>query len=253
MPKAYYDSYDYPSYWKGRDYEHESEVVAITKLLSLIPNSDTIADIGAGFGRLTPTYIRKANKIFLIEPSKNLLKIAEQNYSKNNKEFKYICATLEELEKHINKETLDVALMVRVMHHLKDPKNSLSTINKTLKKNGYLILEFANKIHGKAVFKSMCSGDFTFPIDITPSDRRCDENKVSKVIPFYNYHPDIIKETLKDEGFKILKTLSVSNVRNNFMKKNVPFNTLLRIEDTLQNLISPTCFGPSIFVLAQKS
>ena len=64
MPAAY-DSFDYPSYWEGREYEHNSELIALRRLISLIPKIDTLLEIGAGFGRLTPEYLYRAKRIIL--------------------------------------------------------------------------------------------------------------------------------------------------------------------------------------------
>lgn len=252
MKKAHYDTYDYPSYWKGRDYEHESEVLALKKLLNSFENLDSIADIGAGYGRLTPYYEHIAQKVYLVEPSRSLLEVAKDNFNKRKNSINLINSTIEMVDQNFPKESLDMVLMVRVMHHLKDPRSSIKTISSLLKQHGYLVLEFANKIHGKAIFKSICSGDFTFPIDITPTDRRCIENKKAKAIPFYNYHPDLIFEALEEANFDIVKKLSVSNVRNESLKRHIPFKTLLQLENMLQNSLSSIYFGPSIFVLAQK-
>jgi hypothetical protein len=53
MPAAY-DTYDYPSYWEGRDYEHGSEEIAIKGFLNRIAKIKTALEIGAGYGRLVP-------------------------------------------------------------------------------------------------------------------------------------------------------------------------------------------------------
>ena len=49
MPAAY-DNYDYPAYWKGREYEHSSEFLAIKEMLLKIPRISRSIEIGAGFG-----------------------------------------------------------------------------------------------------------------------------------------------------------------------------------------------------------
>jgi len=72
MPAAY-DSYDYPSYWKGRDYEHKSEFLAIRKLISKISEMGRVVEIGAGFGRLLPSYYFRAKKVYLTDPSGKLI------------------------------------------------------------------------------------------------------------------------------------------------------------------------------------
>lgn len=253
MPKsfAHYDTYDYPSYWKGRDYEHLSEVIALNAFLSNIERFDTLMDVGGGYGRLIPHYAKKTDKIILAEPSIHLLDIAREHYKKNKK-ISFLHSPIEGLMDSLKPNSLDAILMVRVMHHLSDPSAVIQTFSKLLKKDGILVLEFANKIHGKAQFANLCRGDFNFSKNMTPTDRRCVENKKDKIISFYNYHPQTIMDALSHAKLKILSTRSVSNVRNPSAKKYIPLSILMKIEGSLQKPLSSIYFGPSIFVLAQK-
>jgi len=59
---AHYDTYDYPSYWTNRKYEHKSEIIALKAFLLRINNIEKIVDIGAGFARLTPEYLIRSKK-----------------------------------------------------------------------------------------------------------------------------------------------------------------------------------------------
>ncbi len=248
---AHYDTYDYPAYWKGRDYEHESEVIALQSFLQSVKKLGTIADVGGGFGRLIPYYLPKAQKIILAEPSNALIDVAKQTFKKN-KSVGFVQTTVEDLPHNIKENSLDAVSMVRVMHHLSDPEASIKTLAKMLKKDGLLILEFANKIHGKALVQNVCRGDFFFSLDKTPTDRRCVENKTDETISFYNYHPDTIFNALKSANLKVKHIRSVSNIRNHFFKKHVPFKVLLEMESALQVPLAKIYFGPSIFILAQK-
>lgn len=250
MPAAY-DNYDYPAYWASRKYEHESEVLALKEFLESIPKISKIAEIGAGYGRLTPYYSFRAKKTILIDPSSKLLKNAKDNLE-SYKNIEYLQSTLEKLPTRVRKSSFDAVLMVRVLHHIKDLDRALAILNGVLKKEGYLILEFANKNHLKSVVARLIKGDLTFPIDLSPRDRSSKKSIAKKTLPFINYHPDLIRERLEKHGFKIIKTISVSNVRSSFIKKHVPLETLVFIEKTLQKLLSRFSVGPSIFVLAQK-
>lgn len=250
MPAAY-DTYDYPSYWKGREYEHLSEVLAIKSFLDKIPKIGRVLEIGAGYGRLAPTYFFRSKKIILSDPSAKLLKIARQNL-KNHKGVKFIQSKLENLPRKIKPESVDLVLLVRVMHHLENPQQAFDVVNKLLKKRAYFVLEFANKYHFKARCIEFIRGNFTYPLDIFPKDKRSKKSIKEGVLPFYNYHPDIIKEMLKNSGFKIISQRSVSNIRSTFIKSVLPSSILLSIEKCLQEPLSLINFGPSIFILAQK-
>ena len=247
---AAYDTYDYPAYWEGREYEHESELAAIKALLSKIEKIGTILEVGAGFGRLYPSYSFRAKKVILTDPSSKLLKIAREDI--DDPKVKFIQASVKNINPKVRSGTVDLVILVRVMHHLKDPEIVFKVVNKLLTKRGYFILEFANKRHAKATVKSFAKGDFTFPLDIFPKDLRSKRSKKKKTLPFVNYHPDDIVKKLEDSGFIIEEKRSVSNVRSSFVKKYLPLNVLLAIESVLQKSLSRINIGPSVFVLARK-
>lgn len=242
-----YDTYNYTSYWKERRYEHQAEVIALKGLLEKVPKINTIIDIGAGFGRLTPTYLHRSEKVILLDPSDKLLKLAKQNI--NNRKVTFLRSKLENLSKNF-KNSADFIILVRVLHHVKDLDKALSIINKICRKKGFFLLEFPNKRHFKATLLQFAKGNFTFPIDIFPKD--ISTKNIKNCLPFVNYHPDFIKQKLKENGFKIIEARSVSNIRNPFLKRFLPQNSLLFLEKYAQKYLSCINFGPSIFVLSRK-
>jgi len=247
---APYDSFDYPNYWIGRNYEHESEVYAIGELLSKIDKIHTIAEIGAGYGRLTPVYSFRAKKIILIDPSLKLLRVAQK--STKNKKTLFINSKAENLHKKMRASTADLAILVRVLHHIKNPEKVFLNISRILKKRGYLILEFPNKYHFKARIIEFLKGNLTFPIDISTKDISSKKSKKQKTLPFHNYHPDKIIEILKNCGFEIVEIRSVSNIRSPLVKKILSTHVLVEIEKKIQKPLARAFFGPSLFILAQK-
>lgn len=248
---AAYDGYDYPAYWKGRDYEHLSEFLAIKKLLLRIPRVDRSIEIGAGFGRLLPSYQFRVKKIVLSDPSAKLISKARNKYS-SNKRIEFLQSTLQNLKKKKRTGSFDLCIMVRVLHHIVDVDQAFKIINDLLKDRGYFILEFANKSHLKANFKNIWKGDITYPLNIFPIDIRSKKHIKDNTLPFINYHPDQIIEKLKNAGFEIIETRSVSNIRSSFMKRFFPVSFLLDLEKLLQIPLSKINFGPSFFVLARK-
>jgi len=247
---AAYDTYDYPSYWEGRDYEHGCEVIAIKGLLEKIPKITKILEIGSGYGRLAPSYLFRAKKTILTDPSSVLLKLARENLQDEN--IKFIHTGIENLSNKVRGKSVDVAILVRVLHHLDDTDKAFAIIHKTLKDKGYFILEFANKCHFKATLFEFLRGNFTFSLEIFPKDLRTKRSKKKGTIPFLNFHPDIIKRKLEEAGFNIIETRSVSNFRNSFLKNILPTSLLLSIEKLLQIILARINFGPSIFILVQK-
>jgi len=247
---AHYDNYDYPSYWNNRDYEHESEVLALNHFLKQIKKKGTMVELGSGFGRLAPIYFDRFKKVVLTEPSIKLLTIAQHNLT--DKRISFIKSTLQTLSTKIKKNTADVVLMVRVAHHITDMNKALKSINTLLVPKGYLILEFANKRHIKAIVTEFFKGNLTFALDIFPKDISSAKSKRNHSLPFINYHPDIIEEMLKENGFKIVDQVSVSNIRIPVVKRYVPVSILIKLEGFIQKHFSNHRCGPSIFILAQK-
>jgi ubiquinone/menaquinone biosynthesis C-methylase UbiE len=245
---AAYDNYDYPAYWESREYEHEDEMSAINSFLSQIPEVNKILEIGAGYARLTPAYEFRAKKIIISDPSAKLLKLARENL-KGNKKAKFIQCKLENLPRKIRANSVDLVLMVRVLHHIKDLDQALIIIDKLLTKRGYLILEFPNKKHLKAIINEAIRGNITFPIDIFPKDLTKDD---PTTLPFKNYHPDIIERKLFLKDFEIIEKRSVSNLRSSFIKRHLPLSTMLSISNFLQKPLANINFGPSMFILARK-
>jgi len=247
---AAYDSYNYKSYWKKREYEHKSEIYALKKILDKIDNIKSVIDIGAGYGRLTNEYLYRSKKVLLTDPSAKLLAKARKNIKQ--KKVKFLQSKIENLPQKLKNRKFDTAILIRVLHHIEDTDQAFKITRKILTDGGYLILEFANKQHLKKRIKEFLKGNFTFPIDIFPKDIRCQENISKKTLPFYNFHPDNIIEKLKNEGFEIIEKRSVSNLRNSFLKSLFPTEFLISIEKLLQKPLSIINFGPSIFILAKK-
>lgn len=248
---AAYDSYDYPSYWIGRDYEHLSEISVIKDLLTRVKKIKTILEIGSGFGRLVPFYSYRAKKIILSDPSTKLLGMSKE-VNRNKKKFKFIRSTLENLPKKIRPNSIDLIILVRVIHHLENVEDAFKLIRRFLKPNGYFLLEFANKANSKATIKNILKGNFVFPLDIFTTDLRSLKSIKNKSLPFFNYHPHLIKKLLNNYKFEIIDIRSASNTRSQILKKLFSVDFLLYIEKLFQRLFSLIYFGPSIFVLSRK-
>lgn len=249
---AAYDDYDYPSYWENRSYEHASEVTAIGRFFEQIGDNKSVLDIGAGYGRLAKVYDKFSKRITLVDPSSEILKKAKVYLNGACKKTNFVRSTLQNLGDKIKKEKYDVVVLVRVMHHIKDPALAIKIASRYLPRGGYIILEFANKMHGKAIVTNFLNGNFTFPLDISPIDKRSKKNIRRHSILFLNHHPDVIEKCLDDNGFRIVNRLSVSNIRSCFVKERVPLAILTALENYIQKPLARINFGPSIFILAQK-
>ncbi|RJR23742.1 class I SAM-dependent methyltransferase [Candidatus Microgenomates bacterium] len=246
---APYDSYDYLSYWQKRNFEDCCEREALKYFFSKVEPKGSIVDIGGGFGRLADFYSGFFKECLVVDPSKKLLEIGEERCQKiKNVSFKE--GTLPKLP--VKDGSFDVAIMIRVSHHLEDPFSSFKEIQRVLKKDGYFIVEIANKIHFLARLKACLKGDFSYCQNLSSVEKRSWDNIKSGSIPFLNHHPLKIIDDLKKAGFLVEETLSVSNLRHSFLKLILPGAFLINIEKKLQKLLAPYFFGPSFFILARK-
>lgn len=248
MVRAPYDSCHYADFWTGREYEDQSERIALKKFFNQIPERESILDIGGGYGRLATLYSPLFKKCLILDPSEMLLKQGLSNLSHlSNIEFKIGKSD------NLPMGHFDVVLMVRVAHHVPDLQPTFRQAYTSLQPYGYYILEFANKIHFLSIFKILYSRNLSYLNNLESIDVRSEKAKKERKILFFNHHPKKVEDLLEKSGFKVIDKLSVSNFRHPIIKKIVPQRILLFLEKMLQKPLSSFNFGPSIFFLCQKN
>ncbi|NQU74510.1 MAG: class I SAM-dependent methyltransferase [Candidatus Omnitrophica bacterium] len=251
MISNFYDdnSFDYTRYWEEREYEHFSERIALERLIEYIPQEyrNSIIDVGAGFGRLTKIYAPYFKRCYLIDPSTRLISLAKKRLYRFKK-IKFKKGRGEKIP--YKKKRFNVALMVRVSHHLKFLSKALNEISRVLPPGGYFIFEYPNKINFKA--KTIGAASHKKPKEIFSQKPINLSSKKKGAIPFYNYHPNWVESLVENKAFEIISRLSVSNLRSSFLKKIIPLKTLLFLERILQSFLEKINFGPSIFLLLRK-
>lgn len=236
--------YNYQDYWAGREYEHAAEEMAIKRLLKGQHFKNAV-DVGGGYGRLSLFLTNFADKVTLAEPSQQQLDMAEMYLKNSSVERKLLQAA----DLKMPAKSIDLVLVVRVLHHLPDPLPELKEIARVLKPGGTFILEFANDAHflnrvrygvrGKKIPKK--------PVSIQ------DEARIKAgELPFVNHHPKTIIKMLHDAGFEVETALSGSNLRSPRVKKVLGKNVLLGIEKVMQPLLAPIYFGPSVWLRLKK-
>ena len=234
-------NFSYPGFWQGRKYEHEAELTALRALLGG-KRFRLAADIGGGFGRLSSFLSQRSDAVVLVEPSVVQRRLAERQVPENVR----VCAGSAS-QTGLPDGCCDLVAMVRVMHHLPDPKASIAEIRRILKPGGFLVLEFANSLHAKSRLKRVVRFGRTplGPVRVGGSRKTN--------VPFVNHHPKTVRSALVREGFIIEAVLSVSNLRSATLKKVLPVAVMLWIESATQHILGPLHFGPSVFVLARRA
>jgi len=237
--------YDYEKYWQDenvkRQYEDRAERIAIKRMIP--KHEGWFCDLGAGFGRLFESYKDNFDHFILTDYSLENLKKAKHFIEKKypQKDVTYIALNAYNLP--LKNNSLDCLMSVRLLHHIDQTEDFLGEISRTIKPKGRVIIEYANKRHFFNILKFLIRKS-----KVNPFSKKTEKHSEQ----FNNFHPKYIESKIKDQSLKILKILSVSNLRHNFFKKIMPFGFMILKERFLQIILSPIRFGPSVFVLAQK-
>ncbi len=233
--------HNYLHYWDHRQYEHDSEEIAVRRLLHGKHFKHAV-DVGGGYGRLCPLLKEFADHVTLAEPSSQQLDISKDFLSR----LKGIDAVLAQADNlPFKDETIDLVTVVRVIHHIPDPSEEFTEIARVLVPGGYLFIEFANYANFKNRLKYLLKGK---RIPREPVDIRTHESN----IPFVNHNPHTVKKQLAHVGLQVENILSVSNLRSTHLKKILPEKLMLAIEKLLQAPLAKTYFGPSTVYLLKK-
>jgi SAM-dependent methyltransferase len=243
----YYDdsNHNYQDYWEGREYEHAAEELAIRRLLKGKHFKNAV-DVGGGYGRLSKYLTNFADHVTLAEPSQQQLDIAKM-YLKDSPNVD--SKKLQAADLKFKDGSVDLVLVVRVLHHLPDPMPELREIARILKPGGTFLLEFANDAHFLNRLRYAVRGK---RVPRNPVDIRSKDHKGKDYIPFVNHHPKTVLKFLQEAGFVVEASLSGSNLRSSTLKKVVGQKPLLALEKVLQPVLAPVYFGPSLWLRLKK-
>ena len=239
-PVCDYEGSDYQSsFWDqgGRDYEDRTEAIALRRLL---PNTGRfLLELGAGAGRNTPRYIG-FDLVVLLDYSRTQLGRAQKRLGITN-QYIYVAADVYRLP--FVDSLFDVATMIRVLHHMADAPKALGQVKTVLQPGGVFILEFANKLNLKAIFRYVLGRQRWSPFTLEP---------VEFVRLNFDFHPKAIRKWLGELGFAVEKTLTLSHFRVGFLKRIIPTGVLVFLDSMLQWTGALVQVTPSVFVKAKR-
>lgn len=238
-PICNYENSDYQtSFWEqgGREYEDRTEAIALKRLL---PKSGRmLLELGAGAGRNTPRY-RGFERIVLLDYSRTQLEQAQQRLGQSDR-YIYVAADVYRLP-FVN-GLFDAATMIRTLHHMADAPKALEQVRNILGSGGIFILEFANKLNLKAIFRYLLGRQKWNPFTPEP---------VEFVKLNFDFHPRAIRNWLKGLGFELERTLTLSHFRVGVLKRIVPTGILVFLDSLFQWTGALWQLSPSVFVKAK--
>jgi SAM-dependent methyltransferase len=244
---AYYDDgrLNYRDYWTDRTYEHAAEVMAVRRLLRGGSYRHAV-DVGGGFGRISVVLSDYADRVTLVDSSRQQLDLSESFLSGHNR----ISARLMDAsDLEFPDDSADLVSMIRVLHHLPEPARELREVHRVLSPGGQAVIEVANVAHAMNRVRYLLRGR---PIPLTPVDIRSERRRGQGGIPFVNHHPATLVGQLQAAGLRLERMLSVSNLRHPKLTRSLPRRALLAVEDALQERLAWSYFGPSVFLLLRK-
>jgi len=221
---------------RGREYEDAAERIALRRLLP--PAGERILDVGAGFGRLADLYAGY-RQVILLDPSRSLLEEAREHLGGDSR-FIFVVGNVYDLP--FADAAFDVAVMVRVIHHLREPAVGLREIRRALTGRGDFVLEYANKRNLKAILRYLAGRQDHSPFSLEPWEF---------VTLNYDFHPRYIETLLRDTGFIVRGQRSVSAFRIPALKRIVPPRVLAALDGLLQVPTAPLKLAPSVFLRAE--
>lgn len=247
-PVCNYEGSDYQtSFWDkgGREYEDRTEAIALKRLLptpalagGARESGGLLLELGAGAGRNTQRYAG-FDRIVLLDYSHTQLEQAQQRLGSSDK-YIYVAADIYRLP--FVDGLFDAATMIRTLHHMADAPKALAQIRNVIASGGIFILEFANKLNLKAIFRYLVGKQDWNPFTLEP---------VEFVKLNFDFHPRAVRGWLENLGFKIEKTLTLSYFRVGLLKRIIPTAILVFLDSLLQWTGAVLQFSPSVFVLAK--
>jgi SAM-dependent methyltransferase len=243
LPVCNYEGSDYQdSFWErgGRAYEDAVEAVALRRLLP--PGGTRLLELGAGAGRNTPRY-RGFEQIVLLDYSRTQLQRARKRLGETGSDGARLCYVAADIY-HLPfvNDLFDTATMVRTLHHMVDPRRTLSQVRGTLKRDAAFILEYANKRNLKSILRYTLKRQSWSPFSPEPVE----------FAPLnFDFHPSTIKAWLQSTGFLVERQLTVSHFRVGLLKRLLPLGLLVRMDSLAQLTGNAWQLSPSVFVRAR--
>jgi ubiquinone/menaquinone biosynthesis C-methylase UbiE len=238
-PICDYEGSDYQnSFWEtgGREYEDAVEAVALQRLM---PSSGSrLLELGAGAGRNTTRY-RGFQQVTLLDYSHSQLEQARDRLRQTQNpgnEYRFVAADIYQLP--FVSGVFDAATMIRTLHHLSEPVKALLQVRRVLQPEAAFILEYANKLNLKSIFRYLLRRQDWSPFTREP---------VEFVELNYDFHPAAIRSWLAEAGFKLEKQLTVSHYRIAFFKKIFPLKLLVWMDSVAQKTGDWWQLSPSVF------
>jgi len=124
--------------WELLKQEIVGDIDINQKILAVLPEGDTVVDLGCGTGDLLPLLLTKADRVIGVEKSASMLELARKHYETDKDRIDIRIGELEHLP--LGDEEANIALTNMVLHHLPEPHKVFQEIFRILQNYGYLLV-----------------------------------------------------------------------------------------------------------------
>ncbi|OGO27595.1 MAG: hypothetical protein A2136_06360 [Chloroflexi bacterium RBG_16_54_11] len=234
-PICDYEGSDYQaSFWEKGDRQYEDQVEGIALQRLLPPKGNLLLELGAGAGRNSERYVG-FKQVLLLDYSLSQLQQAMQRLG-HNQRYIYVAADIYKLP--FVDGLFDCVTMIRTLHHMAEPKSALQQVRRSLKPGGVFILEYANKQNLKAILRYYLKQQDWSPF--TPESVEFEKLN-------FDFHPQMVRNWLKETRFNLQRQLAVSTFRLGMLKKSLPLDLLVKFDAWLQPSGEWLQLSPSVF------
>jgi ubiquinone/menaquinone biosynthesis C-methylase UbiE len=235
-PVCDYEGSDYQQrFWDQADRQYEDQVEAIAIRRLLPKNGNLLLEVGAGAGRNTPRYAG-FGRIVVMDYSTTQLEQAQARLGVSSRII-YVAADVYKLP--FVDGLFDAATMIRVIHHMAEPRRALAQVRKVLQPGGAFLLEYANKRNLKAILRFWMGKQDWDPF----------EHGAVEFVPLnFDFHPKTMRRWLEESRFAVERQLTVSHFRVGWMKRHLPLKLLVGLDALFQPTGALWQYTPSVFV-----
>lgn len=234
-----YNNVDYREFWKGKNrlYLNEIEQLLIARLYP--PSCETFIDIGCGFGRLAPHYLKISKRVFLLDYSLDQLRETRKQYGDHPSVAAFVMADLAQLP--FRDGMFDLAQSIRVLHHVKDLDAAFREFHRILAPSAALLVTYANKRNLLEILRWALR---------RPNKQPWAHTRTAVGELQFMSHPDYFEGVMETNHFSIDKRYGVGYFDHEKVIQFVPAPVL--IERMTSHVFGPARLAPLMLVRARN-
>jgi len=134
--------------------------------------------------------------------------------------------------------------MIRTLHHMAEPELALQQVRRVLQPSAAFILEYANKRNIKSILRHMLGQQMWSPFS---------RDAVEYIPLNFDFHPRAIQQWMRQAGFNIERTLTVSHLRVGLLKRLLPTRLLVWLDSLFSLTGNWWQLTPSVFLKSRAS